>query len=40
MKAIIALLLVFNLSACGTVGGALMGAGRDFQQLGGWVSSK
>ena len=40
MKAIVALLLVLSLSACGTIGGALTGDGRDMQQLGGWVMSK
>jgi predicted small secreted protein len=40
MKAILALLLVLNLSACGTVGGALMGAGQDLRNLGGWIVTK
>jgi predicted small secreted protein len=40
MKALIVILTVVALSACGTVAGTLKGAGQDLQSVGKWVEPK
>lgn len=40
MKTFIALLLAVALTGCGTVGGAVSGAGTDLQKAGEWIKSK
>ena len=40
MKAIVTLILVAMLTACGTVGGAISGAGKDLQAAGNWIQTK
>ena len=40
MKNFIVLLLVVSVTACGTVGGAVSGAGTDLQKAGEWIKSK
>lgn len=37
MKNLIIVFLVVLLSACGTLGGAVSGAGRDLQRAGSWI---
>lgn len=39
MKILIVLLL-FALTGCGTLGGAISGAGRDLSRAGDWIQSK
>ena len=40
MKTFIYLLFVVTLTGCGTVGGAVSGAGTDLQKAGEWIKSK
>lgn len=40
MKTFIALLFVVTLTGCGTVGGAVGGAGTDLQKAGEWIKDK
>lgn len=40
MKALISLLLVMSLTACGTVGGLVSGAGSDLNRAGEWIKSR
>lgn len=40
MKYLFIVLLSFSLSACGTLGGAVSGAGEDLQKAGEWIKSK
>jgi predicted small secreted protein len=40
MKTLISFLLVVALTGCGTLGGAISGAGRDLSRAGDWVQSK
>ena len=40
MKIIVIAFLLSILSACGTVGGALSGAGQDLSKAGDWIRSK
>lgn len=40
MKNFIVLLLAVSVTACGTVGGAVSGAGTDLQKAGEWIKSK
>jgi predicted small secreted protein len=40
MKTFITLLLMFALTGCGTVGGAVSGAGKDLSRAGEWISNK
>jgi predicted small secreted protein len=40
MKVIVIAFLVSVLTACGTVGGALSGAGQDLSKAGDWIRSK
>lgn len=37
MRNVIVVVLVTMLSACGTLGGAVSGAGRDLQRAGSWI---
>ena len=37
MKAISILMMALALQACGTMGGALQGAGDDLKTVGGWI---
>jgi predicted small secreted protein len=37
MRNVIIVVLVTMLSACGTLGGAVSGAGRDLQRAGSWI---
>ena len=40
MKTFLALLFVVAAAGCGTVGGAVSGAGTDLQKAGEWIKSK
>lgn len=40
MKTLIAVILIAMLSACGTAGGLISGAGSDLQKAGDWIKSK
>lgn len=40
MKHIITLLLVACITGCGTIGGAVSGAGSDLSKAGEWIKSK
>jgi predicted small secreted protein len=40
MKTSIVLLLLFALTGCGTLGGAISGAGKDLSRAGDWIQSK
>lgn len=40
MKTLISLLFVVAVTGCGTVGGAVSGAGTDLQKAGEWIKSK
>ena len=40
MRSVIIVVLVTMLSACGTLGGVVSGAGRDLQRAGGWIDYK
>ena len=40
MKILVAVLTVLSLTACGTVGGAVSGAGSDLTKVGEWIRSK
>lgn len=40
MKIFLAVIVVLGLTACGTLGGALQGAGEDLQKAGGWIKAK
>ena len=40
MKIIVIAFLLGILSACGTVGGAVSGAGQDLSKAGDWIRSK
>jgi len=37
MRSVIIVVLVTLMSACGTIGGAVSGAGRDLQRAGSWI---
>ena len=37
MRSVIIVVLVTMLSACGTLGGAVSGAGRDLKRAGSWI---
>ena len=40
MKTLIGFLLVVALTGCGTLGGAISGAGKDLSRAGDWIQSK
>jgi predicted small secreted protein len=40
MKTFIALMLMLTLTGCGTLGGAISGAGKDLSRAGDWIQSK
>jgi predicted small secreted protein len=40
MKIFIALITVCTLSACGTIGGTISGAGDDLKAAGGWIKKQ
>ena len=40
MKKLVVLVLVAGLTACGTVGGMVSGAGTDLTKAGEWIKSK
>jgi len=40
MKVIVIAFLVSVLAACGTIGGAVSGAGQDLSKAGEWIRSK
>jgi len=40
MKVIVIAFLVSVLTACGTIGGAVSGAGQDLSKAGEWIRSK
>jgi len=40
MKLVSVLILCASLAACGTVGGAVSGAGTDLSRAGEWIKSK
>lgn len=40
MKAFLAMMAVVCLTACGTIGGAMQGAGEDLSKAGEWIRNK
>lgn len=40
MKTLLVMLLVLALTGCGTVGGAISGAGTDLSRAGDWIKSR
>jgi len=40
MKTLILLLFAVSITGCGTVGGAVSGAGNDLQRAGEWIKSR
>jgi predicted small secreted protein len=40
MKLFLTLILAMSLTACGTVGGAVSGAGTDLSRAGEWIRSR
>ena len=40
MRALVTLAIMIALTGCGTVGGAVSGAGTDLQKAGEWIRSK
>ena len=40
MKTLVALLFAVALAGCGTVGGAVSGAGTDLQRAGDWIKTR
>lgn len=40
MKTVVTVILLALLTACGTVGGAVIGAGKDLTNVGNWIESK
>lgn len=40
LKIVFALGVVFVLSGCGTIGGAVGGAGQDLQKAGAWIKDR
>ncbi len=40
MKLVATLILAMSLTACGTLGGAVSGAGTDLSRAGEWIKSK
>jgi hypothetical protein len=40
MKTFISLMLLLTLVGCGTLGGAISGAGKDLSRAGDWIQSK
>ena len=40
MKTFIMLLFAVSITGCGTVGGAVSGAGNDLQRAGDWIKSR
>jgi len=40
MKLIVAVLMTLTITGCGTLGGAMQGAGEDLQKAGEWVRTR
>jgi predicted small secreted protein len=40
MKHLVVLLLVTCMTGCGTIGGAVSGAGQDLSKVGEWIKNK
>lgn len=40
MKFLLILIMVYMMTACGTIGGAVSGAGKDLSRAGDWIQSK
>ena len=40
VKSIVLVLLLINIVGCGTVGGAVSGAGSDLQRAGEWIKTR
>jgi hypothetical protein len=40
LKSIVLVLLINNIVGCGTVGGAVSGAGTDLQKAGDWIKTR
>lgn len=40
MKTLLSCMLVLVLTGCGTIGGAVGGAGQDLQKAGDWIKNK
>jgi len=40
MKYILIIFICLTTTGCGTLGGALTGAGQDLQKVGGWIQNK
>lgn len=40
MKRLVAVFLIMTVTGCGTIGGAVSGAGTDLQKAGDWIRNK
>jgi predicted small secreted protein len=40
MKYVVIALMSLSVVGCGTLGGAVTGAGQDLQKVGGWIQNK
>jgi hypothetical protein len=40
MKLVLVTILIADVSACGTVGGAVSGAGQDLSKAGDWIKTR
>lgn len=40
MKFVLGVVIALSLTACGTLGGAISGAGQDLSKAGEWIKSK
>ena len=40
MKLLLILIMVYMITACGTIGGAVSGAGKDLSRAGDWIQTK
>jgi len=40
MKFVLGVVIALSLAACGTLGGAISGAGQDLSKAGDWIKSK
>lgn len=40
MKFVLGVVIALSLTACGTLGGAISGAGQDLSKAGDWIKSK
>jgi predicted small secreted protein len=40
MKLVLGVIIALSMTACGTLGGAISGAGQDLSRAGEWIKSK